>query len=312
VGTPTAAAPGSAVGGDRVEGYGRVITAMVTPFDRHGQVDYRRAAALAQRLCEAGSDGFVVAGTTGEAPTLTSEEKLRLCEAVREAVDGRAFVWLNTGNYNTQESVDLTRRAERAGAQGEMAVVPYYNKPPQEGLYRHFRAIAAATELPVMIYNVPSRTSCNVLPRTLARLAEIENVVAVKEASSNMAQVAEIRQLTPPRFSIYSGNDGDTLPILALGGAGVVSVASHLAAREIREMVNAFLAGDGDRARSIHQRLMPLFQVLFITTNPIPVKVALRLAGFDVGGFRLPLVEPSEAEEAEIRHVLSRLELSVA
>jgi 4-hydroxy-tetrahydrodipicolinate synthase len=289
--------------------YGRVITAMVTPFDRQGRLDAKRAAALARRLCDAGSDGLLVAGTTGESPTLTAAEKLKLLEAVRAAADGRAFVWCGTGNYNTAESVALTRKAEDAGAQGILAVVPYYNKPPQEGLYRHFTAIAGATRLPVMLYNVPGRTSCNLLPTTVARLAQVDNVVGIKEASGSLDQVSEIRRATPERFLIWSGDDSLTLPILSCGGHGVVSVASHVAAREIRDMIEAFARGDVARAASLHQRLLPLFKVLFITTSPIPVKVALRVAGFDAGGFRLPLLEPSEHEVAQIRKVLVDLAL---
>lgn len=289
--------------------YGRVITAMVTPFDRQGRLDTKRAAALARRLTDAGSDGLLVAGTTGEAPTLTATEKLRLLEAVRGAVDGRACVWCNTGNYNTAESVALTRRAEAAGAQGVLAVVPYYNRPPQQGLERHFAAIAAATRLPVMLYNVPSRTGCNLLPATTARLAQLDNVVGIKEASGSLDQVSDIRRLTPERFLIWSGDDSLTLPVLACGGYGVVSVASHLAAGQIAELVAAFGRGDVARAEGLHRRLLPLFKVLFVTTNPIPVKVALRFAGFDCGGFRLPLCEPSEHEAAQIRQVLADLAL---
>lgn len=289
--------------------YGRVITAMVTPFDPRGRLDAGRAAALARRLVDGGSDGLLVCGTTGESPTLSPAEKLRLLEAVRGAVDGRAFVWCGTGNNNTADSVALTRRAEAAGAQGVMAVVPYYNKPPQEGLHRHFAEIAGATRLPVMLYNVPGRTGCNLLPATLARLSRLDNVVGVKEASANLDQVSEIRRLTPERFLVWSGDDSLTLPILACGGCGVVSVASHVAGRQIRDMVQAYLGGEVARATALHQRLLPLFKVLFVTTNPIPVKVALRLAGFDAGSFRLPLVEPSEHELEQIKQVLLDLAL---
>jgi 4-hydroxy-tetrahydrodipicolinate synthase len=285
--------------------HGRVLTALITPFDRDGRVDTGAAADLAQRLCARGSDGFVLAGTTGEAPTLTAEEKLELCRAVRRAVDGRAAVWLNTGSYNTAESVHLSERAEDAGAQGLMAVVPYYNRPPQQGLIRHFAAIARATPLPVMVYNIPGRTGTNLLPATLAQLvAEAPSVSAVKEASGNLEQVAEILRLLPAGCAVYSGDDALTLPILALGGHGVVSVASHLVPERIAALVAACLAGERDRARQIHAELLPLFRVLFCTTNPIPVKVALRLCGFPAGGFRLPLCEPTAAELEQITRVV--------
>ncbi|HEY8416104.1 MAG TPA: 4-hydroxy-tetrahydrodipicolinate synthase, partial [Thermaerobacter sp.] len=264
--------------------YGSVITAMVTPFDAEGRVDAARAAELARRLVEAGSDGIVVAGTTGESPTLSSEERLALLRAVLEAVGDRAFVWMGTGTNDTAASIRLTREAEEAGAHGVMLVTPYYNKPPQAGLLEHFRAIASATRLPVMVYNVPGRTACNLEPETLVRLVEAApNVVAVKEASGNLDQVGEIRRRLPRPFRVYAGDDSFTLPVLAIGGDGVVSVASHLVAGELRRMVDAFREGRVEEASAIHLRLLPLFKALFWTANPIPVKTALRLVGFDVG-----------------------------
>ncbi|TMI81749.1 MAG: 4-hydroxy-tetrahydrodipicolinate synthase [Bacillati bacterium ANGP1] len=290
-------------------GFGQVITAMVTPMDRALAVDYDRAAALAKRLVDAGSDGLVVSGTTGEAPTLTDDEKIRLFRAVREAVGPRAKVIAGTGTYDTAHSIHLTREAERAGCDGVLLVNPYYNKPSQEGLYRHFKAVAESTSLPVMLYNIQGRTSVNCEPATIARLAEVPNIVAVKEASGSLDQMSQIRKLTRPEFLLYSGDDSLTLPLLAVGGTGVVSVASHLAGREIKAMIQAFQAGDIRQAQTLHFRLWPLFKVLFITTNPVPVKAALALSGFDVGGLRLPLVDATAKEREAIGAVLKELAL---
>lgn len=277
---------------------------MVTPFNRDGSVDYGRAADLAVRLVDAGCDAILVGGTTAESPTLEDEEKVRLFETVAKAVGHRVFVWAGTGTNDTRASVEMTRRAEAAGADGVMLVTPYYNKPPQEGLYQHFKTVAAATRLPVMLYNVPGRTGANIAPETVARLAAIDNIVAIKEASGSLDQASEIRRLTPNDFMVYSGDDSLTLPILAVGGAGVVSVAAHVAAGLIRSMIEAFQRGDAAEARRLHLRLMPLFKALFVTTNPIPVKAALRLAGFDPGGYRLPLVPPAPREEEAVRQAM--------
>ena len=290
-------------------GFRQVITAMVTPMDRALAVDYDRAAALAKRLVDAGSDGLVVSGTTGEAPTLTDDEKIRLFRTVREAVGPRAKVIAGTGTYDTAHSIHLTREAERAGCDGVLLVNPYYNKPSQEGLYRHFKAVAESTSLPVMLYNIQGRTSVNCEPATIARLAEVPNIVAVKEASGSLDQMSQIRKLTRPEFLLYSGDDSLTLPLLAVGGTGVVSVASHLAGREIKAMIQAFQAGDIRQAQTLHFRLWPLFKVLFITTNPVPVKAALALSGFDVGGLRLPLVDATAKEREAIGAVLKELAL---
>ncbi|MGE5577687.1 MAG: 4-hydroxy-tetrahydrodipicolinate synthase [Syntrophothermus sp.] len=286
--------------------FGRVLTAMVTPFDDNLQVDYVQAARLAERLVATGSDGIVVAGTTGESPTLSKEEKLKLFAAVAEAVGGKCSVIAGTGSYNTEESIELTKAASKTGVDGILLVSPYYNKPSQEGLYQHFKAIAAATELPVMLYNIPGRTAVNILPETLARLAEIQNIVAVKEASGDIGQIAEERRRLPADFDIYSGDDAFTLPILSVGGCGIVSVASHLVGKQIHEMIDLFFQGKVKEATTIHLQLLPLFKVLFITTNPVPVKVALGLTGFKTGGFRLPLYPPApkelEAIKAEMRN----------
>lgn len=288
----------------------RVITAMVTPFKPDLSVDYEAARRLARRLVNSGSDGLVVAGTTGESPTLSDREKLLLFEAVMDEVGGEALVLAGTGSNNTLHSLELTEAAARVGVHGAMLVVPYYNKPPQSGLYRHFAAIADKTELPLLLYNVPGRTGCNLLPETLAKLAaDYHNIVAVKEASGILDQVAEIRTRCGPEFVIYSGDDNLTLPIMAVGGDGIVSVAAHVAGEQIQAMIRSFVSGDTARAGELHRKLLPLFKGIFITANPIPIKAALGLAGFDVGGLRPPLVEATEAERAHIRGIMQSLEL---
>jgi 4-hydroxy-tetrahydrodipicolinate synthase len=289
--------------------FGRVLTAMVTPMTESGDVAYEEASRLAQHLVETGSDGIVLAGTTGESPVLTFEEKRRLFAVVREAVGERATVVAGTGSNNTAAAIELTKEAEKLGCDGVMLVTPYYNKPSQEGLYQHFRAVARETNLPILLYNVPGRTSVNLLPATVARLAEIENIIAVKEASGSMDQVAEIRRRTPADFLIYSGDDALTLPILAVGGHGIVSVASHVAGKMIKEMVDSYLAGDVNKACELHLKLFPLFKVLFITTNPVPVKKALELIGIKAGPPRLPLVRATEQETAAIAEELRKLAL---
>lgn len=289
--------------------FGHLITAMVTPFDADNRVDYPRAAALTGRLIANGNDGLVVAGTTGESPTLSDDEKVRLFGAVKEAAGDRAKVIAGTGTYDTAHSIHLSKEAHRIGADGLLLVNPYYNRPSQDGLYAHFRAVAESTPLPVMLYNIPGRTGVNCAPETLARLAEIPNIIAVKEAAGSLDQVSEIRVRTPDRFSIYSGDDSLTLPKLAVGATGVVSVAGNLAGLEIQAMIRAFLAGKVEEALRLHRRLWPLFKVLFITTNPVPVKAALRLVGFDCGRVRLPLVDATPKEEEQIQGVLRALGL---
>ncbi len=290
-------------------GFGRVLTAMVTPFDDTGSVDYAQSAALAKRLAGSGSDGIVVAGTTGESPTLTDEEKVRLVKTVKEAVGDRAVVVAGTGTNDTRHSIHLTKEAGRAGADGFLLVNPYYNRPSQDGLYAHFKAIAESADKPCMLYNIPGRTGVNCTPETIARLAEIPNIAAVKEASGSLDQASEIRRKTPQTFDIYSGDDSLTLPILSVGGRGVVSVASHLVGADIQEMVRAYERGDARKALQIHLRLFSLFKVLFITTNPVPVKAALNLSGFRVGKPRLPLVEATAKEQEQIQTVLKELAL---
>jgi len=285
--------------------FGRLLTAMVTPMTADLSVDYSRTHALAERLLAQGSEGLVVAGTTGEAPTLSPEEKLKLFTTVVEAVRGQAPVFAGTSTYNTAESVHLTQAALRTGVDGFLLTTPYYNKPPQEGLYRHFRAIAeAATGRPCMLYNIPSRSVVNVAAATTVRLAhDVPNIVAIKECGE-AAQVPTILCGAPAGFDVYSGDDATALPWLSMGAAGVVSVASHVVGPQMRKLIDAFCAGDVAAAAAWNRKLMPVFRALFTTTNPILVKAALGELGFDVGGLRLPLVEATEAERAALRKAL--------
>jgi len=289
--------------------FGRLLTAMVTVLNRDRSVNYQKTAELARWLLENGSDGVVVTGTTGEAPTLSDEEKIRLWAAVREEVGNRGQVLAGTGTNDTEHAVRLSREAARVGVDGLLVVTPYYNKPPQEGLYDYFRQVAEATPLPVILYNVPGRTGVNLLPETVLELARIPNVVGLKEASGNLDQAGEILRRAPQGFLLYSGDDSLTLPLLAIGGYGVISVAAHLVGRQMKAMLEAYQGGRTGEAASLHQRLLPLFKVLFITANPIPVKAALRLSGFDPGPLRSPLTEASPTVEKAIRQVLEELDL---
>ena len=290
---------------------GRLITAMVTPFDQQGQVDYEQAKRLAKAMLDSGSDGVILSGTTGESPTLSTEEKLRLVSEVKGAVGNSGTIIAGTGNYNTAESIELSREAEQAGADGLLLVVPYYNKPPQEGLYQHFKAIAEKVSLPCIVYNVTSRTSLNMSHETTIRLSQIENIVGVKEAGSDMDQITRIIDGAKPGFLVWSGNDNETYYIMATGGYGVVSVASHLVGNQIKQMMGYLLEGDVEQAAAEHRRLLPLFKVLFVVSNPIPVKHALNHVGFNVGNPRLPLVPADPKSAAQIEEVLSGYDVDV-
>lgn len=286
------------------------MTAMVTPFGDDGGLDLTRARELALRLLDGGSEAIVVCGTTGESPTVPYDQKMKMFDAVVEAVDGRAPVIANAGDNSTSDSVDFAKRAAKTGVDAIMTVVPYYNKPPQEGLYRHFRAIAESIELPVVLYNIPGRCIVNMEADTTLRLArDVENIVAVKEASSNLAQIAAIIDGSPEGFEVLSGSDEDTLPMMGLGATGVISVASHVAGRRLAEMVHAQADGDHTRALKLHLEMLPLFKALFMTSNPIMVKEALAQTGFPVGTVRLPLVPPTETQSAELARVLAHIGL---
>ncbi|OKH18295.1 4-hydroxy-tetrahydrodipicolinate synthase [[Limnothrix rosea] IAM M-220] len=290
--------------------FGRVITAMVTPFTEEGQVNYAMAEKLAAHLIDHGSDGLVVCGTTGESPTLTWEEEHDLFRAVQSAAAGRAVVIAGTGSNSTSEAIAATKKAEALGLDGSLQVVPYYNKPPQEGLYHHYRAIAeACPDIPLMLYNVPGRTSCNLIPETVVRLAEIDNIIAIKEASGNVDQAAQIRCAVGDDFAIYSGDDSLTMPLMSVGAQGVVSVASHLVGEPMQQMIQAFLAGNNQEAIDLHLKLFPLFKVLFCDTNPLPVKTALILQGWSLGSFRPPLYPLDPNRTKQLTQVLKDLTL---
>jgi 4-hydroxy-tetrahydrodipicolinate synthase len=299
--------------GARETEFGRLITAMVTPFGKDGAVDYAQAARLARTLRQNGSDSLVVCGTTGESPTLTTEEKLRLFRTVKEALGGQGRVIGGTCNYSTQESIELTHEAGDS-IDGVLMVVPYYNNPPQEGLYRHFRAIAESTDLPCILYNVPSRTVRNMEAATTLRLArDVPNVVGIKEAVNNMEQVGDILSGAPEDFRVWSGNDGDTFPMMCLGAYGVVSVASHVVGRQVRRLLDLTAGGETATAARLHLHLMPLFKALFPPVSPVAspssIKAALDLLGFETGGLRLPLIElPAPASES-LKGLLATLEV---
>lgn len=287
----------------------KLITAMVTPYNEKLEVDYEKAADLARYLIVNGSDGLVVSGTTGESPVLSQAEKVGLFSAAKKAVGPNVEVWAGTGSYNTRESIELSQAAEKAGADGLLLVNPYYSKPTQEGMFQHFKAIADSVSLPVMLYNIPGRTGVELWPDTIARLAETDNIVAIKEASRNMDQVTQIKVMLGDRLAIFSGDDSMTLPMLAVGGSGVVSIASHLVGNEIKQMLIAFEQADNEQAMQMHQYLFPMFRGLFVTTNPIPVKEALNMLGFNVGGFRLPLCYAGQNELESIRKLLTQYQL---
>ncbi len=277
---------------------------MVTPFNAQNEVDYEQAKVLARYLVNNGSDGIVVVGTTGESPTLTFEEKVKMFATVKEAVGDRAAVIAGTGSNDTATSLRLTKAAEQVGVDAAMLVVPYYNKPSQEGLYQHFATIAQGSSLPIVLYNVPGRTSTNLMPQTVARLSLIKNVVAVKEAGGSTDQVTELKRLLPPEFMVYSGDDSMALPWLAVGCEGIISVVAHVVGPEIQAMVQAFFAGNTAQAAKLHCELYPIFKGMFMTSNPVPIKAACNMMGLNVGKVRLPLVEANAVELAEIRKLL--------
>ncbi|WP_374717640.1 4-hydroxy-tetrahydrodipicolinate synthase [Neobacillus sp.] len=284
--------------------FGRVSTAMVTPFDNKGHIDFAKTTKLVNYLIENGTDSLVVAGTTGESPTLSKEEKLALFQHVVKVVNKRVPVIAGTGSNNTYSSIELTKKAEQIGVDGIMLVAPYYNKPNQEGLYQHFKAVAESTTLPVMLYNIPGRAVVNILPETIIRLSKIPNIVAVKEASGDLNAMTTIIANTDEDFALYSGDDGLTLPVLAIGGAGIVSVASHIIGNEMQQMIKAFLDGDHRSSAKLHQELLPIMKALFAAPSPAPVKTALQLKGLDVGTVRLPLVGLNEQERSALINVL--------
>ncbi|MBH0230307.1 4-hydroxy-tetrahydrodipicolinate synthase [Halobacillus yeomjeoni] len=276
--------------------FGEVITAMVTPFDKQGDIDFEATRNLIDHLLANGSDALVIAGTTGESPTLTTEEKVRLFKFVVEYVNKRVPVIAGTGSNNTQASVELTKQAENAGVDAVMLVTPYYNKPSQEGMYQHFRTIAAATSLPVMLYNIPGRSIVNLLPETIVRLAKIENIVSVKEASGDLDMATEIISQVPEDFSVYSGEDSNTLPFIAIGGTGIVSVSAHVIGNEMQKMIQSYRNGDVLYAASLHRKIVPVMNAVFSAPSPSPVKALLNRTGVNVGSVRLPMLPLNDEE----------------
>ncbi|WP_221564452.1 4-hydroxy-tetrahydrodipicolinate synthase [Alkalihalobacillus sp. TS-13] len=285
--------------------FGKVLTAMVTPFDHKGNIDFTRTTKLVEYLIKNGSDGLVLAGTTGESPTLTKEEKVALFKHVVKVVGKRIPVIAGTGSNNTHASIELTKQAEEAGVDGIMLVSPYYNKPNQQGLYLHFKTIAESTSLPIMLYNIPGRSVINMSVDTIVRLSEIENIVCVKEASGDLDQITEIISKTSDDFALYSGDDGLTLPVMAIGGNGIVSVASHVIGNDMQKMIAAFQSGNSKEAATLHGKLLPIMKEMFAAPSPTPVKTALQISGVDVGGVRLPLVPLSEQERVRLTSLLN-------
>ena len=270
--------------------FGRILTAMVTPFNENGDVDCELAIKLSNYLFQNGSDAIVLCGTTGESPTLSWTEQHDLFVAVKGSLDPRCKIIVGSGSNCTSEAVEATKKAYEFGADGALVVVPYYNKPPQEGLYEHFSSIAkAANDLPLMLYNIPGRTGCHLLPNTVKKLMNFSNILSIKAASGRIEEISELRSTCGTKLSIYSGDDSLLLPMLSVGAVGVVSVASHIVGLHLKEMIKSFFAGEVSNALAIHEKLQPLFKALFMTTNPIPIKAALELSGWNVGNPRSPL-----------------------
>ena|SRR5690625_51099 len=284
--------------------FGEVITAMVTPFDEDLQIDYSQLKMLIQFLINNGTDAIIVSGTTGESPTLSSEEKLDLFHHSVEIVGNRIPVIAGTSTYHTKESIYLTKEAEQIGCDGIMAVTPYYNRPNQKGLYRHFSQLAKNTKLPIMLYNVPSRTGVDLQPKTVISLSDIPNITSIKEASGNLEAVSEIIANTRDNFTVYSGDDSLTLPILSVGGFGVVSVASHVYGHKIKQMITNYNLGNTEIASEIHKQLLPFMLEIFKVPSPAPIKFALNHLGVDVGNVREPLLPLNETEQSALTSLL--------
>ena len=290
---------------------GRLLTAMVTPFDENGEVNYEQAKRLALALLDSGSEGVVVVGTTGESPTLIRDEEMRLFAEVKSVVGDRGTIVAGTGSNSTAEALKATKGAEKIGVDACLLVVPYYNKPTQEGLYQHFKTIAEGTSLPCILYNVPSRTITSLSVDTIVKLSQIDNIIGIKEASGNLDQVSKIISNAREGFLIWSGNDSDTMLILTLGGYGVISVASHLVGKQIKEMIDNIVSGRVNEAAAIHNRLLPLVNALFVVSNPIPIKYALNYIGFNVGKPRPPLYEPDEKTATLIKETLQNYKIDL-
>ncbi|WP_067836254.1 4-hydroxy-tetrahydrodipicolinate synthase [Amphibacillus sediminis] len=287
--------------------FGRLLTAMVTPFDQTGAIDYQQTVQLIEHLLQNGSDGLVVNGTTGESPTLSTKEKLNFLSFVVKHVNGRVPIIAGTGTNNTQASVELTQQAEAIGVDGIMLVTPYYNKPSQEGMYQHFTTIAQATKLPVILYSIPGRSVVKLDVATVVRLSQQKNIVAIKDATGDLDAITRIIKQTPSDFHLYSGDDNLLLPILAVGGHGIISVTSHVAGNQMQALIQAFLSGNVTKAQQLHHELAPLVKAMFIAPNPAPVKEALKLSNIPVGSVRLPLIPLDEKELAYLKDALNHL-----
>ena len=290
---------------------GRLLTAMVTPFDNNGDIDYTQARALANALIQSGSDGLVIGGTTGESPSMSDDEKIRLFAEIKDEVSEKAVVIAGTTDNNHRKSIELSKEAEKVGVDGLLLTVPAYNKPQQEGLYQHFKSIAESTNLPGILYNVPSRTSLNMTSETTLRLSSVDNIVGIKEASSNLVQITQIIDAVPPNFKVWSGNDDETFSIMCTGGYGIVSVASNIVGNQIKVMMDMVLEGNVENAAKEHRRMLPLFKALFWITNPVPVKYAVNRSGFNVGSTRLPMWEPAANFRSRFDEVLNLYEMDI-
>ncbi|MEH7460893.1 4-hydroxy-tetrahydrodipicolinate synthase [Bacillus thuringiensis] len=287
--------------------FGTIATAMVTPFDKNGNIDFAKTTKLVNYLIDNGTTSIVVGGTTGESPTLTSEEKVALYRHVVSVVDKRVPVIAGTGSNNTHASVELTKKAEEVGIDAIMLVAPYYNKPSQEGMYQHFKTIAESTKLPIMLYNVPGRSIVQISVDTVVRLSQIPNIVAIKDAGGDVLTMTEIIEKTDDDFAVYSGDDGLTLPAMAIGAKGIVSVASHIIGNEMQDMIAAFQTGDMKTAQTLHQLLVRVTNALFMAPSPTPVKTALQIVGLDVGSVRLPLLPLTEEERTQLLEVIQSI-----
>jgi len=279
---------------------GRCLTAMVTPFKENGEVDYEQTKKLAKALLNSGNDGLVLAATTGEAPTLSWDEEMRIFQEVKSTVGDKPTLIAYTGSNSTKEAVENTEKAEKIGVDACLSVVPYYNKPNQEGIYQHFKAVAECTTLPVIMYNIPGRVVINMTPDTIVRLSQIKNIVGVKEANGDMGHVAQVINNARDGFLVWSGNDNDTFPIMAMGGYGVIGVTTHLTGKQYKKMIDLIVADKIHEAAAIHRQLVPLVNAMFSIPSPAPIKFALNYIGFKVGSTRLPLVMPTEKEGEKI------------
>ncbi len=283
------------------------FVALITPFKNGKEVDYEALERLIKFQLDNGTKGVVPCGTTGESATLTEEERKKIIEKTLEFINRKALVIPGTGTNSTATTIKLTKMAKDAGADGVLLVCPYYNKPTQEGIYQHYKEIALSVDIPIIVYNIPSRSGVNILPETIKRLSEIKNIVGIKEASGSISQACEIISKSGSEFSVLSGEDVLTLPLISVGGKGAISATSNVAPGEMSEMIKSAINGDYKRAREIHYNLLPLFKALFIETNPIPVKTMLKFMGFCDGSFRLPLVEPSQSTVNLIKEVLKEM-----